>query len=230
MGLCTKQPVTPTQQSSLSRSSWKRSVTMVPRDQVPNLYKQGASPVVYLQQQSNMTNNASSLLQRRSKRMHKSLRYLGIHFNMYKMRVKSTKLRCNTVHSDTERHGCKRNCMLSVCAVSVMLSITDYGLVLTTLFSQSNFLKVNRVQNEVIIMASFWKQQKIHLLRTCVTCWTCHQLKQDIRYLLNLPSTETRHKAGKVKAYLNAIQNPKTALHNVVKVKTLGRLARGKSW
>ena len=41
---------------------------------------------------------------------------------------------------------------------------------------------------------------------------------------------ETRHKVEQVKAYLNAMQNPKNPLHDAVKEDKGCRLARGKSW
>ena len=41
---------------------------------------------------------------------------------------------------------------------------------------------------------------------------------------------ETRHKAEHVKAYLNAMQNPKNPLHDAVKEEKGCRLTRGKSW
>ena len=41
---------------------------------------------------------------------------------------------------------------------------------------------------------------------------------------------ETRHKVEQVKAYLNAMQNPKNPLHDAVKEEKGCRLARGKSW
>ena len=36
-------------------------------------------------------------------------------------------------------------------------------------------------------------------------------------YLLDLPSMETAHKVEQVKAYFNAMQNPKNPLHDAVK-------------
>ena len=36
-------------------------------------------------------------------------------------------------------------------------------------------------------------------------------------YLLDLPQMETRHKVEQVKAYLNAMQDPKNPLHEAVK-------------
>ena len=38
-----------------------------------------------------------------------------------------------------------------------------------------------------------------------------------MHYLLDLPSIETRHKVEQVKAYLNAMQNPKNPLNDAVK-------------
>ena len=84
---------------------------------------------------------------------------------------------------------------------SVILSVIDYGLGLTTL-SQSNLLKLDRVQNEAIrVILGTTKDTPI----------------ETMRYLLDLPSLETRHKVEQVKAYLNAMQNPKNQLHDAVK-------------
>ena len=51
-----------------------------------------------------------------------------------------------------------------------------------------------------------------------------------MHYLLDLPSMETRHKVAQIKAYLNAMQNPKNPLHDAVKEEKGCRLARSKSW
>ena len=53
---------------------------------------------------------------------------------------------------------------------------------------------------------------------------------ETMRYLLDLPSMETRHKVEQVKAYLNAMQNPKNPLHNTAIEERGSRLTRGKSW
>ena len=85
---------------------------------------------------------------------------------------------------------------------------------LTTL-SQSNLLKLDRVQNEAMrVILGTTKDTPI----------------ETMRYLLDLPSMETRHKVEQVKAYLNAMQNPKNPLHDAVKEEKGCRLARGKSW
>ena len=97
---------------------------------------------------------------------------------------------------------------------SVILSVIDYGLGLTTL-SQSNLLKLDRVQNEAMrVILGTTKDTPI----------------ETMRYLLDLPSMETRHKVEQVKAYLNAMQNPKNPLHDAVKEEKGCRMARGKSW
>ena len=97
---------------------------------------------------------------------------------------------------------------------SVILSVIDYRLDLTTP-SQSNLLKLDRVQNEAMRV----------ILRT-----TKDAPIEDTRYLLDLPSMETRHKVEQVKAYLNAMQNAKNPLHGAVKEEKGCRRARGKSW
>ena len=96
----------------------------------------------------------------------------------------------------------------------MILSVIDYGLGLTTL-SQSNLLKLDRVQNEAMRV----------ILGTTKDTPT-----ETMRYILDLSSMETRHKVKQVKAYLNAMQNTKNPLHDAVKEEKGCRLARGKSW
>ena len=106
------------------------------------------------------------------------------------------------------------NVICSCCIKSVILGIIDYGLGLTTL-SQSNVLKLDRVQNEAMkIILGTTKDTPI----------------EAMRYLLDLPSMETRHKVKQVKSYLNAMQNPKNPLQGAFKEEKGCRLARGKSW
>ena len=94
----------------------------------------------------------------------------------------------------------------------MILSITDYGLGFTTL-SQSNLLRLDWVQNEAMgVILGTTKDTPI----------------ETMRYLLDLPSIETRHKVVQVKAYLSAMQNPKNPLHDAVKEEKGCRLARGK--
>ena len=83
-----------------------------------------------------------------------SLRYLGIHFDRmltYKTQVESTKLRCkkglSALKAMTSKGIEQRHLFLLY--QSVILSVIDYGLGLTTL-SQSNLLKLDRVQNQAM--------------------------------------------------------------------------------
>ena len=148
-----------------------------------------------------------------------SLRYLEIHFDRmltYKTQVKSTKLRCKKGLSALKALASKgiEQRHLFLLYQSVILSVIDYGLGLTTL-SQSNLLKLDRVQNEAMrVILGTTKDTPI----------------ETMRYLLDLPSMETRHKVEQVKAYLNVMQNPKNPLHDAVKEEKGCRLARGKSW
>ena len=150
-----------------------------------------------------------------------SLRYHGINFDRmltYKTQVESTKLGCKKGPSALKAMASKgigqRHRHLFLLYQSVILSVIDYGLGLTTL-SQSNLMKLDRVQNEA--MRVIWGTTKDTPIET-------------IRYLLDLPSIETRHKVEQVKAYLNEMQDPKNPLHDAVKEEKGCRLARGKSW
>ena len=107
-----------------------------------------------------------------------SLRYLGIHFDRmltYKTQVESTKLRCKKGLSALKAMASKgmEQRHLFLLYQSVILSVTDYGLGLTTL-SQSNLLKLDRVQNEAM---------RVILETTKDTpTETCHPWKQSIRW------------------------------------------------
>ena len=97
---------------------------------------------------------------------------------------------------------------------SVILSVIGYGLGLTTL-SQSNLLKLDRVQNEAMrVILGTTKDTPI----------------ETMRYLLVLPSMEARHKVEQVKVYLDAMENPKNPLHDGIKEEKGCRLASGESW
>ena len=191
----------------------------MPRNRVRNQPKQGASPVVHPQQQSSRTSNASSLLQWRSHRTHEQSQIPRdpLRQNAYVQdagRINKTQVQKRTVH--VKSHGFKgiEQRHLFLLYQSVILSVIDYGLGLTTL-SQSNLLKLDRVQNEAMrVILGTTKDTPI----------------ETMRYLLDLPSMDTRHKVEQVKAYLNAMQNPKNPLHVAVKEEKGCRLARGKSW
>ena len=83
-----------------------------------------------------------------------SLIYLGIHFDRmltYKTQVESTKLRCKQGLSALKAMASKgmEQRRLFPLYQSVILGVIDYGLGFTTL-SQSNLLKLDRVQNETV--------------------------------------------------------------------------------
>ena len=83
----------------------------------------------------------------------------------------------------------------------MILSVIDYGLSLTTL-SQSNLLKLDRMQNDAMrIILGTTKDTPI----------------ETMRYLLDLPSVDTRHTVEQAKVYLTAMRNPKNPLPNAVK-------------
>ena len=180
------------------------------RDRVRNQSKQGASPVVHPQQQNSRTSNASSLLQWRS------LRYLINRMLTYKTQVESTKFGYKKGLSALKAMASKgiEQHHLFLLYQSVILSVIDYGLGLTTL-SQSNLLKLERVPNKaMIVILGTTKDTPI----------------ETMRYLLDLSSMETRRKVEQVKTYLNEMQNPKNPLHDAVKEEKGCRLARSKSW
>ena len=144
-----------------------------------------------------------------------NLRYLGIHFDTmltYKTQVVSSKLRCKKGLSALNAMASKdiEQSHLFLLCDSVILSVIDYGLGFTAL-SQSNLLKLDRVQNEAMrVILGTTKDISI----------------EAMRYLLDLLSMEARHKVEQVKAYLDAGQNPNDPLQR----KKRCRLARGKSW
>ena len=135
---------------------------------------------------------------------------------MYKTQVESTKLRCKKGLSALKAMASKgiKQRHLFLLYQNVILSVIDYVLGLTIL-SQSNLLKHDRLQNEAMrVILETTKDTPIEAM--------C--------YLLDLPSMETRHKVEQVKAYINAMQNPKNLPHDAVKEEKGCRLARRKSW
>ena len=75
---------------------------------------------------------------------------------------------------------------------SVVLSVIDYGLGLTTM-AQTNLLKLDRVQNEAIrVILGTTKDTPIEITR----------------FMLDLPSMQTRQKVEQVKAYFSAVEIP----------------------
>ena len=89
---------------------------------------------------------------------------------------------------------------------STTFGTTDYGLGLATP-SYSSLLNFNRVQNDV----------------------TGDIQIEAMKYLLELPPKETKHKLEPVKTHLTVMQNPKSPFHDAIKEGNRCRLARSKS-
>ena len=89
-----------------------------------------------------------------------------------------------------------------------MVSVTDYGLGLTTLALLTNLLKLDRVRNEAMR----------------VTLGTTKDTTSETRR-----SMQTRHKVEQVKAYFSAIENPHNPLHKAMKDTKGCRLVQGNS-
>ena len=51
-----------------------------------------------------------------------------------------------------------------------------------------------------------------------------------MRFMLDLPSMQTKQKVKQVKAYFSVVENPHNPLHEAVKDTKGCRLGRGKSW
>ena len=72
---------------------------------------------------------------------------------------------------------------------SVVLSVIDYGLGLTTI-SQTNMLKLDRVQNEAMR----------------VILWTTKDTPTEtMRFMIDLPPMQARQNVEQVKAYFSAV-------------------------
>ena len=92
------------------------------------------------------------------------LRYLGIHFNImltYRKHVETTPLWCKKGLSVLMAIAAKvlEPSHLFLLYQNVVLSVTDYGLGLTTM-AQTNLLKLDRAQNE-----SYWEPPRTQSLR-----------------------------------------------------------------
>ena len=96
----------------------------------------------------------------------------------------------------------------------MVLSVTDYGLGLTTM-AQTNLLKLDRVQNEVMPV---------------VLGTTTDTPTETMRSVLGLQPLKTRQKVEQVKPYLSAVENPHNPLHEAVKDTNGCRLGWVKSW
>ena len=53
---------------------------------------------------------------------------------------------------------------------------------------------------------------------------------ETMKFMLDLPPIQTRHKVEHVKAHVSTVENPHNPLHEAVKDTEGCRLGRGKSW
>ena len=83
-------------------------------------------------------------------------------------------------------------CQLFLLYPSVVLSVIDYGLGLTTM-TQTNLLNLDRVQNEAMrVILGNTKDTPV----------------ETIRFMLDLPPMQTRQKVEQVKEYFSAFEIP----------------------
>ena len=97
---------------------------------------------------------------------------------------------------------------------TLVLSVIDYGFGVLTL-SASQLRRLDVVQNEA--------------MRTILGC-TRDTSAEAMRYLLDLPCMEERHKIAQVKAYLRVSSDPQNPLHHKVGREVVSRLKRGTEW
>ena len=110
-GFSTKQPVTPTQQSPLSRSSWKVSQWC---EQTESQISPSKAQALWCTLNNKAVEQAMQAVSFNGEVVvyTNSLRYLGIHFDMmltYKTQVEETTLRCKKRTVRTESHCCERH-------------------------------------------------------------------------------------------------------------------------
>ena len=194
----TKQQEASTQQSPLSRSRWKESHWCQETESEINSSKMQALWCTLNNKAVGQAMPAVSFNGEVIEHMN-NLKYFRILFDRmlaYKMQVESTKLRCKKGLSVLKAMASKgieqRHLFLLFQSVILIVSV-DYGLGLTTL-SQSNLLKLDRVQNEAMRV----------ILGT-----TTDTSIEAMRYLLDLPSMEARHKVEQVKVYKSQCKIPR---------------------
>ena len=134
----------------------------------------------------------------------------------YSKHVETTALKCKkgpSVQKAIAAKGIEER-HLFLLYESVVLSVIDYGLGLTTM-AQTNLLKLDRVQNEAMrVILGTTKDTPI----------------ETMRFILDLPSMQTRQKVKQDKAYFSVVENPHNPLHDAVKNTKGCSLGRGKSW
>ena len=108
--------------------------------------------------------------------------------------------------------------------------------------AESMKLKCSRELSTLEAIAAKWFSAILSCSRSLTMVWvsqSCRRVifgtKKDtsieaMQYLLDMPQMEIMQTAEQVKAYLNALQNPKNPLYNAIKEEKLCELARGMSW
>ena len=123
------------------------------------------------------------------------LRYLWVHWQNADLQTtcgnNSTKVQERSVSPEGYGYKWYWTRHLFLLYQSVALRVIDYGLGLTTM-AQTNMLKLDRVQNEVMPV----------VLRT-----TKGTPIETVRFMLDLPPTQTRQKVDQVIAYFSAVIN-----------------------
>ena len=130
---------------------------------------------------------------------------------------------------------------------SVVLSVTDYRIGLTTM-AQTNLLKLDRVQNEamrdILGTTKDTLTETMRFMQDLPPVQTRQKVEQVKLYCTSVPSkiptthstrpptsaNQTESGAGQIILHFSAVQNPHNPLHDAVKDTTGRRLGRGKSW
>ena len=133
---------------------------------------------------------------------------VGLYYHDHK-HVETT-LKCKKGLSVLKAMAAKgiEQCHLFLLYQSVVLSVIDYGLGLTTM-AHTNLLTLDRLQGEA--MRSILGTTKNTPIET-------------MRFMLDLPPMQGRQKVGQVEAYSSAVENPHNPLHEAIKDITSGLL------
>ena len=97
---------------------------------------------------------------------------------------------------------------------TLVVSCISYGLGILTL-SKTQLQRLERIQNEA--------------MRTILGC-TRDTSVEAMRFVLNFPAMEKRHKFAQVDAYLRVASDRDNPLHDKIGTTTTSRLKRGTSW
>ena len=113
-----------------------------------------------------------------------------------------------------EQHPQMPQRVLLILFKALVLSVVDYGFGLLTL-STSQLRRLDVIQNEG--------------MRSILGC-TKDTSSEAMRYALDLPPMEDRHKLAQVKAYTRVAADTKNPLHEKIGRTVTTRLKRGTEW